>query len=104
MTHQKPDLNKVNKLIIAPIVIIAAQLTGVIHLFYTYRYKDSHIPIAFIELNILALLNFFILIIAYLSYFRTRQKLKIWWAVVALSLIIIAILVIVYTMMLIDKY
>ncbi|UIR56785.1 hypothetical protein LZQ00_02965 [Sphingobacterium sp. SRCM116780] len=92
------------KLKAVPAVIIVIQLISIIHLFYTYRYEDSHIPVAFIELNILAVINLAVVILTYFTFFRARQKNMIWWVVITLALIVIATTGLTLFIMLLDKY
>lgn len=93
-----------NKLQIFPIIIIALQLISLGHLYYTYKYGSEQIPAAFIELNILAVLNIVVLILSYFFYFNTSDKQQLWWLSISISTIIIVFTLICYIIMWIDKY
>ncbi|MCZ4244130.1 hypothetical protein [Pedobacter punctiformis] len=92
------------RIIVVPFILITLQIISIVHLLYTYQYGDSHIPAAFIELNILSLTSFLMSIIAYFSYLKTGRKVKVWLVVIALSLLVIIALIIVYAIMLTNKY
>ncbi|PWN71278.1 hypothetical protein C1631_001250 [Chryseobacterium phosphatilyticum] len=93
-----------NKLQIFPVTIIVLQLISLGHLYYTYKYGSTQIPAAFIELNILAVLNIVVLILSYFFYFNTPEKQGLWWLPITISVLIIVFTLICYIIMGIDKY
>ena len=93
-----------NKSTFLPLIIILFQIISSIHLYYSYRYNNSHIPVALIELNILAIVNLIILIISYFFYFKVENKESLWLIPISLAGLIILILVIVYIIMFAYKY
>lgn len=90
-----------NKLI--PLVIIILQIISFGHLYYTYKYGNSHIPGVFVELNILALFNLTVLLV-YFFFFNSKDKQNIWMAPLIVSVITILVLITSYLIMWINKY
>ncbi|KIC03693.1 hypothetical protein OA88_02780 [Flavobacterium sp. JRM] len=89
---------------IIPAIVVFMQLIGFIHLYLTCKNDNSHIPADFIELNILAVCNIGVLILAYFFYFKADIKLNIWLVPILLSTITIALLLVIYIIMGINKY
>ena len=63
-----------NKLTIIPCVIAFLQLISLGHLYYIHKYRSTQFPADLIELNILAILNIGVLILAYFLYFNSEKK------------------------------
>ncbi|KAF2081608.1 hypothetical protein [Flavobacterium sharifuzzamanii] len=93
-----------NKLIIFPIIITVIQLISFGHLYYTHKQGSGQYPADFIELNILAICNIGVLILAYFLYFKADVKLSIWLAPILLAIITIVLLLGIYIIMWINKY
>jgi hypothetical protein len=93
-----------NKLMIIPFLITSAQIISIIHLYYTFKNNSTQIPAAFIELNILAFLNAIVLILAYFLYFKSENKLNLWYVPISIAIATILSLLIVYIVMFISKY
>jgi drug/metabolite transporter (DMT)-like permease len=93
-----------NKLMIFPIIIAIIQIASFGHLYYIHKHGSGQFPADFIELNILAVCNIGVLILAYFFYFKADIKLNIWLVPILLSTIIIALLLVIYIIMGINKY
>ena len=93
-----------NKLTLIPLMIAFMQLISLGHLYYTYKNKSGQIPSAFIELNILAILNIGVLILAYFLYFHSEKKTNLWLIPLIISGLIIISLIFGYLWMLLNKY
>lgn len=93
-----------NKNIIFPVLISIAQIISFGHLYYVNKYGNSHIPIALIESTVLSLLNFLLLIGIYFFIYKPEHILKLWIIPVCLSILLILIVVIAYSIMFINKY
>jgi len=88
-----------NKLLSIPIIILIIQIISFIHLYMTYKKENAHVPEAFIELNILAILNVIVLIIAYFLFYKVDVKIVFWWIPIFLSVSTITLLLILYIRM-----
>lgn len=99
---------KMNRLIIFPTIIIiiitVIQLVSFWHLNYIHKYGSGQFPADFIELNILAICNIGVLILAYFFYFKADSKLSVWLIPILLSFVTISLLLIIYIIMWINKY
>jgi hypothetical protein len=93
-----------NKVSILPIVISIIQFSGLLHLLYTYKFSDSQIPRAFIELHIWSLLSVIVLIFSYFFYFNPKEKINLWLIPIGISFATIVTLIICYIVMAINKY
>ncbi len=93
-----------NKIIFLPATIMILQIISLAHLYYTYRYNDSHIPVALIELTILAIVNVLVVVISYFLYFKVENKEQLWLIPISLAGLTILILLIVYIIMFVYKY
>lgn len=91
-----------NKLII-PSAITLIQLLSLIHLYYTFKYGSSHIPMVFIELNIIAICNIPVLALGCFLYVKSENKMRIWWVPIALAIAVILTLLISYLIMFVNK-
>ncbi len=89
---------------IIPILIIFGQVLSIMHLYNTYKHGSGQIPAAFIELNILGVFNIIILIIAYFCYFKSDNKLNLWYVPIGIASLTIFVLLITYVVMLVSKY
>lgn len=87
-----------------PTTIFILQIPGITYLLYEYKFGNSHIPIAFILLNILAIISACMLIFSWFFYFKANKKLMIWKAVIGISAAIILVLMGIYIWMGFDKY
>lgn len=65
---------------------------------------DSHIPVAFMELNLLAIINGIILIFSYFSYLKSGKKQNLWLLPIGLAGVTIMMLLTCYLVMGINKY
>lgn len=63
---------------IFPSFIILIQSISLGHLYYTYQYRNTQIPVAFIELSIVAVGNILVLVVSYFFYFRAVKKQTLW--------------------------
>ncbi|MCV9934257.1 hypothetical protein OIU80_18415 [Flavobacterium sp. LS1R47] len=84
---------------IFPIIIAVVQLVSFGHLYYIHKHGSGQFPADFIELNILAICNIGVLILAYFFYFKVDVKLSIWLVPILLSAITIALLIVLYIIM-----
>jgi hypothetical protein len=93
-----------NKNILLPVLISIVQIISFGHLYYSNKYGNSHIPIALIESTILSLFNILLLIGIYFFAYKPRKILDLWIIPVCLSILLIIVVVIVYSVMFINKY
>ncbi len=93
-----------NKLTIIPCLIAFLQLISLGHLYYMHKYRSTQFPADLIELNILAILNIGILILAYFLYFNSEKKTGFWLIPIVISVLVIISLLLVYLWMGINKY
>lgn len=93
-----------NQKIILPATIFIIQFLGIIYLGFEYKFGNSHIPVAFIFLNILAIFSGIVLIFSWFFYFKTPEKLMIWKIVIGVSVAITLALMMIYIFMGFDKY
>ncbi|MXO05633.1 hypothetical protein [Flavobacterium sp. HBTb2-11-1] len=93
-----------NRLIIFPIIITIIQLISFGHLYYIHKHGSGRFPADFIELNILAVCNIGVLILAYFLYYKAEIKLNIWLAPILFALITILLLFGIYVIMWINEY
>jgi hypothetical protein len=93
------SVKKMNKLIIFPVTITVIQLISLGHLYYVHKYGSGQFPADFIELNILAICNVGVLVLAYFFYYKANVKLIIWLVPVLLSVIVITLLLVLYAVM-----
>lgn len=93
-----------NRIRIFPIIITVIQLISIGHLYYIHKHGSRQFPADFIELNILAICNIGVLILAYFFYFKADDKLSIWLVPILISAITILTLLVSYVIMWIDKY
>ena len=87
-----------------PTTILLLQIIAMLFLLYEYQFGHSHIPVAFILLNILSLFSGFILIFSWFFYCKAKEKMVIWKLIIGISIATILLLVGVYISMGIDKY
>lgn len=87
-----------------PTTIFILQILGIFYLLYQYKFGNSHIPIAFILLNFLAIFSGFILVSSWFLYFKAKEKLMIWKMVIGISVTTILALIGIYIGMGFDKY
>jgi len=90
---------KMNK----PIIITIIQLVSFGHLYYIHKYGSAQFPADFIELNILAICNVGVLVLAYFFYFKVDNKLNLCLIPILLSVTTIVILIVLYILMWINK-
>lgn len=88
-----------SKLRSIPIIISVLQIISFMHLYFTYKNENAHVPIAFIELNILAIINVIVLITAYFMFYKVEEKLVFWRISILFAIIIITLLLILYVRM-----
>lgn len=88
-----------NKSMIFPIIITVVQLGSFGHLYYVHKHESGQFPADFIELNILAICNIGVLILAYFFYFKADIKLGIWLVPILFSVITITLLIVLYMIM-----
>ncbi|SHF34210.1 hypothetical protein SAMN04488522_102905 [Pedobacter caeni] len=88
---------------IVPSAIALIQLLSLIHLYYTFKYGSSHIPMVFIELNIMAVCNMPVLVLGYFLHVKSANKMRIWWVPIALAVAVIVVLLITYLIMFVNK-
>ena len=93
-----------NKLTIIPCVIAFLQLISLGHLYYIHKYRSTQFPADLIELNIFAILNIGVLILAYFLYFNSEKKTGLWLIPIVISVLIIVSLLLGYLWMWINKY
>jgi|LakMenE18May11ns_1017448.scaffolds.fasta_scaffold7590917_1 hypothetical protein len=93
-----------NKLMVFPIIITVIQLISFGHLYYIHKHGSGQFPADFIELNILAICNVGVLILAYFLYFKADIKLNIWLVPILLATITILLLLVTYVIMWANKY
>ena len=96
--------NEMRSTKVLPVSIAILQLLSLAHLYYSYKYGSSQFPVAFIELNILALVNLPIFIMALIYANKSKQKSAIWLMPATLAFIVVLLLTICYIVMLADKY
>ncbi len=65
---------------------------------------EGHVPIAFMDLNLLAIINGIILIFSYFSYFKNGKKQKLWLLPIGLASVTIMTLITCYLVAGINKY
>lgn len=87
-----------------PALLFIIQLLGIFYLLYEYKFGNSHIPVAFILLNIFAIFSGFILIASWFFYFKSKEKSMIWKIVIGISVATILALMSIYVSMGFDKY
>lgn len=87
-----------------PTIITATQIAGLLHLWYAYTYLDGQIPISFMELNVLAIINAILLIFLGFNYSKTIKKHRFWLLPISIAIFTISMLLIGYLVMGIDKY
>lgn len=63
---------------VLPLLIFVLQLASVVHLFIVNRKAHAHVPVVFIELNIIVIINIVILLIIY--FFIYKLKPEGYWA------------------------
>ena len=88
-----------NKSMIFPIIIAVVQLGSFWHLYYIHKHGSGQFPADFIELNILAICNIGVLILAYFFYFKADIKLSMWLVPILFSAITITLLIVLYIIM-----
>lgn len=84
---------------IFPIIIVVVQLGSFGHLYYIHKHGSGQFPADFIELNILAICNIGVLILAYFFYFKADIKLSMWLVPILFSAITITLLIVLYIIM-----
>lgn len=87
-----------------PVIITVTQIASLIHLWYVYTYMEGHVPVAFMYLNLLALINGIILIFSYFSYSKNGKKQKLWLLPIGLAGVTIIMLITCYLVAGINKY
>jgi len=93
-----------NKKTTIPTTILIIQFFGIFYLLYQYKFGNSHIPVAFILLNFLAIFSGIILVFSWFLYFKAKEKLMIWKLVIGISVANILALIGIYIWMGLDKY
>jgi hypothetical protein len=81
-----------------PIIVFVLQILSVIHLSYTSRTSNSHIPAAFIELNIIVVINIIVLFLIYFLIPKFSFS-SIWGGPYLLGLILLIVLLYKYFLM-----
>jgi hypothetical protein len=89
---------------ILPILITLMQILSFGHLYYTNEYGNSHIPIALIESTLLSLLNILVLIGIYFLIYKPKYKIGLWSIPICLAILMILAVLIVYSLMFLNKY
>ena len=74
-----------NKKATIPSIIFIIQLLGIFYLLYEYKFGNSHIPVAFILLNLFAVFGVSILFSSCFWYFKATEKNVIWKLVFGIS-------------------
>lgn len=87
-----------------PTIILLLQIIAMLYLWYEYQFGHSHIPVAFMLLNIFSVFSGFILIFSWFFYCKAKEKMVIWKLIIGISVATILLLAVVYISMGIDKY
>ena len=74
---------------ILPILIFVLQLASVVHLYIINKTENAHVPVVFIELNIIVIVNIIVFLTIY--FFIHKIKVESFWI---LPLFILVILII----------
>jgi len=64
---------------VLPILIFLLQVISIVHLYTVYKTENAHVPMAFIELNIIVLINIVIFICIY--FFLHKFQLRSVWSI-----------------------
>ena len=93
-----------NKKAIIPTTILILQFFCIFYLLYQHKFGRSHIPVAFIGLNIFAIISVFILISSWFFYFKATDKLLMWKVIIGIAVASIFAVTVSYILMALGKY
>ena len=93
------EMGKVWVLKILPLSLFVLQCISIIHLYYTYKTEHSHVPVTFIELNIIVFVNIVILIVIYIFIHKIKVE-SLWILPLCTALLLSLVLLYNYLRML----